>query len=140
MIPVSDNFFRRGQWGKVSGLYAGDLLFQVSFSSTPEASPDLSKVYWKLDPCSFAISQERTAKVKTGRSIGRIAMAWNSSEPRQHSQVTLKFNKFFGEKFSHIGCSNTLDIRRSCRVVVQKENNWCSCNVRSPNLGGNQWR
>ena len=30
----SAHFFCRGQWGKVSGLYAGDLLFQACFSST----------------------------------------------------------------------------------------------------------
>ena len=32
-FPIS-TLFCRGQWGKVSGLYAGDLLFQACFSST----------------------------------------------------------------------------------------------------------
>ena len=55
--------FCRGQWGKVSGLYAGDLLFQACFSSTPEATPGFLKVYWKLDPYSFGISQEGTVEI-----------------------------------------------------------------------------
>ena len=61
-FPIS-TLFCRGQWGKVSGLYAGDLLFQACFSSTPEATPGFLKVYWKLDPYSFGISQEGTAEI-----------------------------------------------------------------------------
>ena len=71
MIPVSATFCR-GHWGKVSGLYAGDLMFSGSCFQYTRSQPLLTKVYWKLDPRSFAISQQRVAKVKTGGSVERI--------------------------------------------------------------------
>ena len=117
------------------GLLSTGMVSWWDGSSTPGDAP-LKKVWWEIQSHTFRMLQTWVSEVKSGRSVGYIAVWGNPGEPGYDAKVIFGLD---------VGPEHNLATTRGCvsfhesssgSIIVQIMDNRWSCKSVSPTFNG----